>query len=57
MMRPVRSSISEQEELLLHGLVDASPVTLLTASRAELEVKGGKSCTQRDDMVHCAEGR
>jgi hypothetical protein len=39
MTRQVRLSVSEQEGLVLQGLVDASPVTLLTDSRAELEAK------------------
>lgn len=39
----VRLSVSEQEGLVLQGLVDASPVTLLTDSRAELEVKAVKA--------------
>ncbi|WP_132380634.1 hypothetical protein [Paraburkholderia sp. BL9I2N2] len=37
--RKVRRRISEQEDSVLQGLVDASPVRLMTPSRAEMEAK------------------
>jgi hypothetical protein len=37
--RHVRRRISEQEDRVLQGLVDASPVRLLTPTRAEMEAK------------------
>ncbi|CAE6755986.1 hypothetical protein R20943_03145 [Paraburkholderia aspalathi] len=37
--RQVRQRISEQEDRVLQGLVDASPVRLLTSTRAEMEAK------------------
>jgi hypothetical protein len=43
MTRQVRLSISEQEGLVLQGLVDASSVSLLSDSRAELEAKAVKA--------------
>lgn len=37
--RQVRQRISEQEDIVLQGLVNASPVRLLTPSRAEMEAR------------------
>ncbi|WP_321935386.1 hypothetical protein [Paraburkholderia sp. J8-2] len=52
--RLVRRRISEQEEIALQGLVDASPVKLVSPSRAEMEAKAVQAVLSGTDWETAA---